>query len=87
MPLPDLSLAEWITIAAASWTILAIAGGIVVGRGVRLADEREQPERDETTVAAYPPPVPAPRPRDEVALPTWNDFDEVMFRWFAEGAR
>jgi hypothetical protein len=68
---------------------LCIAGYFVIAAGLLFVNHRGRtatltpdpllpPDSDYPTVemAAIPP----------VPLPAWDDFDEVMFRWFAEGS-
>ena len=94
----DLSLGEWITVAAASWTILAIAGGFTIGRFLRFADERtptppppdpdataDDVDDDAVSFPSYPPPVPAPRCRFEADLSSPLDLTgfELDARFYA----
>jgi hypothetical protein len=78
-----MSLPAIVCIAAGSliiWGAVSSAVAVVIGRAISRADRQQPPERVERITGPLPP-VPAPR------LPAWDDVDEAMFRWFAEGAR
>lgn len=81
-------------IVTGSWTIAGLVVAVPLGRSMRAAEP--EPDDHVELITEPLPPVPPSRtwdepwlnawaPEDEPA--NWDDLDEVMFRWFAEGAR
>jgi hypothetical protein len=63
-----MSLTEWVLVAGSSWAILSVSVGIPIGRAMKLADD--------TQLAQYPPPVPAPAtPPFSQTVPDASWFD------------
>jgi hypothetical protein len=78
-----MSLPAIVAIAAGTlivWASVSSGVAVLLGRAIFRADRQQPPEVVERITGPLPP-VPAPR------LPAWDDVDEAMFRWFAEGAR